>query len=45
MVMEGNETLGGEHTMKYTDDILESCTPETYGINQYYHNKFNFFKE
>ena len=30
MVMEGYLTLGGEHTIQYTDDVLQSCTPETY---------------
>ena len=32
MVMEGDLTWGGEHTMQYTDDILQNCTPETYII-------------
>ena len=32
MVIEGNLTLGGEHTMQYRDDILQNCTPETYII-------------
>ena len=30
MVMEGDLTWGGEHTVQYTDDVLQSCTPETY---------------
>lgn len=30
MVMEGDKTLGGEHTMEYTDVII--CTPEVYKI-------------
>ena len=21
---------GGEHTIQYTDDVLQNCTPETY---------------
>ena len=28
----GNLTLGGEHTMQYTDAVLSNCTPETYII-------------
>ena len=27
--MEGDLTLGGEHTTQYTDDVLWKCTPET----------------
>ena len=27
---EGDLTLGGEHTIQYTDDVSENCTPETY---------------
>ena len=30
MVMEGDMTWGGEHTIQYTDDVLQNCTPETY---------------
>ena len=29
MVMEGDLTWGGEHTIQYTDDVLQNCTPET----------------
>ena len=29
MVMEGNLTLGSEHTMQYTDDVLLNCALET----------------
>ena len=29
MVMEGDLTLGGEHTIWYTDHMLWNCTPET----------------
>ena len=29
MVMEGDLTLGGEHIIQYTDDILQNYTPET----------------
>ena len=29
MVTEGDQTLGGEHTMKYADDVLQNCTIET----------------
>ena len=25
-------TWDGEHTIQYTDDVLQSCTPETYII-------------
>ena len=32
MVMEGDLTWGGEHTIQYTDDVLQNCTPETYTI-------------
>ena len=32
MEMDGDLTWGGEHTMQYTDDILQNCTPETYII-------------
>ena len=30
MVMEGDLTWGGEHRVKYTDDILQKYTPATY---------------
>ena len=33
MVMEGDLTLGGEHTIQYTDDVLQNCTFETYIIS------------
>ena len=32
MVMEGDLTWSGEHTIQYTDDVLQNCTPETYII-------------
>ena len=32
MVLEGGLTLGGEHTVQYTDDVSENYTPETYII-------------
>lgn len=32
MVTEGNLTLGGEHTMQYTDGVLQNCILETYII-------------
>ena len=32
MVMEGDLTLCGEHTVQYTDDVLQNCAPETYII-------------
>ena len=30
--MEGDSSQGGEHTIQYTDDVLQNCTPETYII-------------
>lgn len=33
MVMEGDQTLRGEHTAQYTDNVLQNCTLETYGIS------------
>ena len=33
MVMEGDLTQGGEHTVQYTDDVLQNCTPETSTIS------------
>ena len=30
--MEGDLTCGDEHTIQYTDDVLQNCTPETYII-------------
>ena len=30
--MEGGFTWGGEHTIQYTDDVWQNCTPETYII-------------
>ena len=30
MVTEGDQTLGGGHTIQYTDDMLQNCAPETY---------------
>lgn len=30
MVMEEDQSLGGEHSMEYTDIVLQSCTPEIY---------------
>ena len=32
MVMEGDLTRHGEHTVQYADDILQNCTPETHKI-------------
>ena len=32
MIMEGDLPLGGEHTIQYTDDVLENCALETYII-------------
>ena len=28
--MEGDLTWGGEHTIQYTDDVLQNCTSEIY---------------
>ena len=37
IVTEGDQALGGEYTMQYTDDVLQICTPDTLnGINQCY---------
>ena len=33
MVMEGDLTWSGEHTIQYTDDLLQNCTYETYIIS------------
>ena len=30
--MEGDLTWGGEHTVQYTDDVLQNYTRETYKI-------------
>ena len=30
--MEGDLTWGGEHTVQYTDDVLQTCMYETYII-------------
>ena len=30
--MEGDLTWDGEHTIQYTHDVLQNCTPETYII-------------
>ena len=30
MVTEGELTLSSEHTIQYTDDVLQNLTPETY---------------
>ena len=32
MVMNGDLTLGGKHTIQYTDDVLQNCTIEIYII-------------
>ena len=32
MVMEGDLTWYGEHTIQYIGDVLQNCTPETYII-------------
>ena len=35
MVMEGDLTWGGEHTVQYADDVLQNCTSD---------NLYNFIK-
>ena len=32
MLMDGDYTLDGEHTVQHTDDVLQNCTLETYII-------------
>ena len=32
MVIEGDLTLGGEHSMEYINDVLYNCTLKTYII-------------
>ena len=32
MEMEKDFTWGGKHTIKYTDDALQNCAPETHTI-------------
>ena len=32
MVMEGDLTWSGAHTVQCMDDVLQNCTPETYII-------------
>ena len=32
MVMEGDLALSGEHTIQYSNNVLQNCTPETYII-------------
>ena len=32
MVMEGDLPWCGKYTIRYTDDVLQNCTPETYII-------------
>ena len=31
--MEGDWTQSGEHTIQYTDHVLQNCTPETYMLS------------
>lgn len=33
MVTEEDQTLGVEHTMQYTDNVLQNCTQATYVVN------------
>lgn len=39
MVMEEDQASGGQHTMQYTDDVLQNCIPETF--SEYAHNDSN----
>ena len=32
MLMEGDLTWGGEHTIQYTDDVSQNCTLEIYTV-------------
>ena len=32
MMMEGDVTWGGDHTIQCTDGVLQNCTAETYII-------------
>ena len=43
MVMEGDLTWGGEHTVQYADDVLQNCTSDNlYNfISQCHFNKYN----
>ena len=46
MVAEDGTTLGGGHTMQYTDLISRKCMPGTYDpINQCYPNELSFLKK
>ena len=41
-MMKGSLTWGGEYTIQYTNDVLQSCTPKIHTfINKCYLNKFN----
>ena len=42
MLLGGDLTWGGKHTIQYSDDVLYKCVPETLNfINQCYPNKLN----
>ena len=42
MVVERDLTWSGEHTIQYTDAVLQNCTPDTYVVLLTSHsNKFN----
>ena len=43
---EGDWTMGGEHTIQHTGNVLYNCTSATYVINQCNSNEFykNIFK-
>ena len=43
MVMEGDLTLGGKHTLQYRDDI-QNCILEYNFIKPFYSNNFNKLK-
>ena len=46
--MEGDLTWGGEHTIQYTDDVLQNCTPKIYILlltNDTLMNSIKIFKK
>ena len=45
MVIEGDLTWGGEHTIQYTDDVLQNCILETYIILLTYVTPINSIKK
>lgn len=41
MGMKRDFALGDGHNVQYADDVLWSCTLETYFVKQCHHNKLN----